>query len=136
MMIDFNKEYENAILRIEAVKEYCIVNKDDQIVKDGFYSEEEAAEWMEQVYGVKHEPKPKPDAGGWILCSGRTPYPSEHIDVKSNTLKRLEIAYETDTIEYIIGYYDGGKWFDKHHNIIKNVIAWKLFLPLPEPYHE
>lgn len=43
------------ILRIEMVNEYCIVNKDNQIIKDGFCSEEEAAEWMEDVYGVKYE---------------------------------------------------------------------------------
>lgn len=46
-------------LRIETVNEYCIVNGKNQIVKDGFYSEEEAAEWLEEVYGVKHEPKPQ-----------------------------------------------------------------------------
>ena len=46
-------------LRIETVDEYCIVDKDNQIIKDGFCSEEEAAKWLEEVYGVKHEPKPK-----------------------------------------------------------------------------
>lgn len=46
-------------LRIETVNEYCIVNGKNEIVKDGFYSEEEATEWLEEVYGVKHEPKAK-----------------------------------------------------------------------------
>lgn len=46
-------------------------------------------------------------------------------------MKRLEIAYMTDTVEYVIGFYDGSKWLNKHHNIIKNVIAWKPFVKLP-----
>lgn len=46
-------------LRIETVNEYCIVDEKNQIIKYGFCSEEEAAKWLEDVYGIKHEPKPQ-----------------------------------------------------------------------------
>lgn len=73
----------------------------------------------------------------WISCSDRMPNTEEYMGFAPiGYLKRLEIAYTTDTVEYLIGFYDGSKWIDKHHNIIKNVIAWKPFSPLPEPYHE
>ena len=42
---------------------------------------------------------------------------------------RLEIAYMTDTIEYVHGYYDGYKWMDKYLNAIKNVVAWRIHEP-------
>ncbi len=46
-------------LRIETVNEYCIVDEKNQIIKDGFCSEEEAAKWLEDVYDIKHEQKPQ-----------------------------------------------------------------------------
>jgi len=74
--------------------------------------------------------------GGWISCSERLPVIAEYMEFEPTPyMKRLEIAYMTDTVNYLIGYYDGDKWMDKHHNIIKNVIAWKTFLKLPEEYH-
>lgn len=74
--------------------------------------------------------------GGWISCSERLPETSEYMEFAPTPyMKRIEIAYMTDTVEYLIGFYDGSKWMDKHHNIIKNVIAWKPFLKLPEAYH-
>lgn len=77
-----------------------------------------------------------PKIGGWIPCSERLPETSEYIEFEPTPyMKRIEIAYMTDTVEYLIGFYDGSKWMDKRHNIIKNVIAWKPFLKLPEAYH-
>lgn len=74
---------------------------------------------------------------GWIYCDEWLPSTVEYMELEpSPHMKRLEIAYMTDTVEYLIGYYDGSKWMDKHHNIIKNVLAWRKFLPLPEKRHE
>jgi len=73
--------------------------------------------------------------GGWTPCKDRLPETSEYMEFEPTPyMKRIEIAYMTDTVEYLIGFYDGSKWMDKHHNIIKNVIAWKPFLKLPEDY--
>lgn len=78
----------------------------------------------------------QPKIGGWIPCSEHLPVTEEYMGFEPTPyMKRLEIAYMTDTVEYLIGHYDGSKWMDKHHNIIKNVIAWKPFLNLPEAYH-
>lgn len=72
---------------------------------------------------------------GWILRDDRLPVTAEYMELEPTPyMKRLEIAYMADTVEYILGFYDGSKWMDKHHNIIKNVIAWKPFVKLPEPY--
>lgn len=77
------------------------------------------------------------DFGRWILCKERLPETAEYMEFEPTPyMKRLEISYVTDTIEYLIGFYDGSKWLDKHHNIIKNLIAWKPFVKLPDPYHE
>lgn len=71
------------------------------------------------------------DFGRWIPCKERLPETAEYMEFEPTPyMKRLEIAYMTDTIEYLIGFYDGSKWLDKHHNIIKNVIAWKPFVKL------
>lgn len=78
----------------------------------------------------------QPKIGGWIPCSVRLPETLEYMEFEPTPyMKRIEIAYMTDTVEYLIGFYDGSKWMDKHHNIIKNVIAWKPFVKLPEAYH-
>lgn len=78
----------------------------------------------------------QPKIGGWIPCSERLPETSEYMEFEPTPhMKRIEISYMTDTVEYLIGFYDGSKWMDKHHNTIKNVIAWKPFLKLPEAYH-
>lgn len=78
----------------------------------------------------------QPKIGGWIPCSERLPETSAYMEFEPTPyMKRIEIAYMTDTVEYLIGFYDGSKWMDKHHNIIKNVIAWKPFLKLPGAYH-
>ena len=70
--------------------------------------------------------------GGWIPVEERSPAGYERIgyDKQGNKyMQRLEIAYMTDTIEYVHGYYDGYKWMDKRHDIIENVVAWKIHKP-------
>lgn len=69
---------------------------------------------------------------GWIPVEERSPAGYERIgyDKQGNKyMHRLEIAYMTDTIEYVHGYYDGYKWMDKRHDIIENVVAWKIHKP-------
>ena len=69
---------------------------------------------------------------GWISVEERSPAGYERIgyDKQGNKyMQRLEIAYMTDTIEYVHGYYDGYKWMDKRHDIIENVVAWKIHKP-------
>lgn len=76
--------------------------------------------------------------GGWIYCTEWMPSITEYSYYPQNVLKRLEIAYMTDTMEYTIGYFDGDKWILKNNLIIENVVAWRKFLPLQkentEPY--
>ena len=75
---------------------------------------------------------------GWISVEERLPEKNEYFvetsggkDFPNGYYKRLEIAYMTDTIEYVHGYYDGYKWMDKYLDTIKNVVAWRIH----EPYH-
>lgn len=67
----------------------------------------------------------------WISVEERVPTESEYLtrhNDGTDTLKRLLVAYQTDTIEYQIGCYDGYKWLTQHGNkVIKDVIAWKPF---------
>src|SRR5699024_4708285 len=65
---------------------------------------------------------------GWISVDERLPEKNEYFvetsgdkDFPNGYYKRLEIAYMTDTIEYVHGYYDGYKWMDKYLDTIKNV---------------
>lgn len=73
-----------------------------------------------------------PTKDGWIPVDERLPTEEEYIggyDRDIPWLKRLEIAYMTDTLVYKHGYYDGFKWFDERHRKIENVIAWKIHDP-------
>lgn len=77
-----------------------------------------------------------PANDGWIPVEERLPEKNEYfVDTSSNKdfpngyYRRLEIAYMTDTIEYVHGYYDGYKWMDKYLNAIKNVVAWRIHEP-------
>lgn len=98
------------------------------------WSKEKEIKWTSEKVISLLESVPK--IGGWIPCSERLPETSEYMEFEPTPhMKRIEISYMTDTVEYLIGFYDGNKWMDKHHNIIKNVIAWKQFLKLPEAYH-
>lgn len=68
----------------------------------------------------------------WIPVEERLPEYGERCgygDEGIQYMKRLEIAYMTDTVEYMHGYYDGYKWTDKRHNIIANVVAWRNHKP-------
>ena len=69
---------------------------------------------------------------GWIPVKERSPAGYERIGydkIGNKYMRRLEIAYMTDTIEYVHGYYDGYKWMDKWYDIIENVVAWKIHEP-------
>ena len=69
---------------------------------------------------------------GWISVEERLPAGYERIGYNERGdkyMRRLEIAYMTDTIEYVHGYYDGYKWMDKHLNTIENAVAWKIHEP-------
>ena len=69
---------------------------------------------------------------GWIPVEERLPKYKERCgndDNGNQYMKRLEIAYMTDTVEYTHGYYDGYKWMDKYHDTIKNVVAWRIHEP-------
>ena len=73
---------------------------------------------------------------GWISVDERLPEKNEYFvetsgdkDFPNGYYKRLEIAYMTDTIEYVHGYHDGYKWMDKYHDTIKNVVAWRIHEP-------
>ena len=68
----------------------------------------------------------------WIPVEERFPVKEEYEGRGFDNepyLRRLEIAYETDTLEYKIGYYDGYKWIDEHYDTINNVVAWKTHVP-------
>lgn len=72
----------------------------------------------------------------WISVDDRLPEKNECFvetsgdkDFPNGYYKRLEIAYMTDTIEYVHGYYDGYKWMDKYLDTIKNVVAWRIHEP-------
>lgn len=81
---------------------------------------------------------------GWIPVDERLPEKNEYFvetsgdkDFPNGYYKRLEIAYMTDTIEYVHGYYDGYKWMDKYLDTIKNVVAWRIHEPYrPERSNE
>ena len=73
---------------------------------------------------------------GWIPVEERLLEKNEYFvetssdkDFPNGYYKRLEIAYMTDTIEYVHGYYDGYKWMDKYLDTIKNVVAWRIHEP-------
>ena len=67
----------------------------------------------------------------WISVEDRLPTQDEYLTHHNDgldTLKRIIIAYMTDTVEYTIGCYDGYKWMNQLGNrVVKDVIAWKPF---------
>ena len=118
-------------LRIETVNEYCIVDEKNQIIKDGFCSEEEAAKWLEDAYGINHEPKPQPKIGGWIPCSERLP--EENINPVTNDFYEYQVTFKSDKVTDVRHYKFGrGHWWNCGQNMDKYVTAWRE--PL-EAYH-
>ena len=102
------------------------------------YKENVNAEAVDICYGMKVAKKiiRKHMNDGWIPVEDRLPEKNEYFvetssdkDFPNGYYKRLEIAYMTDTVEYIHGYYDGYKWMDKWYYIIENVVAWKTHEP-------
>lgn len=68
----------------------------------------------------------------WIPVSMYVPTEKEYmVGVEDDKrFRRLEIAVQTDTIEYFIGYFVGYKWFDKRHRGFEgDVVAWKIHQP-------
>ena len=67
----------------------------------------------------------------WISVEERLPTEDEYLTHHNDgldTLKRITVAYMTDTIEYAIGCYDGYKWMNQLGNKkINDVVAWKPF---------
>lgn len=123
-------------LRIETVNEYCIVDEKNQIIKDGFCSEEEAAKWLEDAYGIKHEPKPQPKIGGWIPCSERLPDKWEDVMIcyyNDREEKHLsDIACLDDNGCWQLLRESGGYF---PYNFKKKITHWRPLPNLPEEYH-
>lgn len=73
----------------------------------------------------------------WIPVSERLPNKDEYTAKAKDGeeyYKWILIAYKTDTVEYEIGYYDGYKWLSElPMRIIKDVVAWMPFFPMPQP---
>lgn len=68
----------------------------------------------------------------WIPVTDRLPRMEECkvVTAGGEYFRRLEVAVQTDTIEYFIGYFDRHKWFDKRHRGFKgDVVAWKIHRP-------
>lgn len=136
IIVDFEDKLECAKIQLEMVNDYA--DKDSLSVKNDilFFGErvERYEEFLESLKSCE-----RPDArldNEWIYCDKRMLSIAEYMELVTPYMKRIEIAYMTDTVEYLIGYYDGGKWLDKHHNIIKNVIAWRAFIPLSDKHYE
>ncbi|WP_066737128.1 DUF551 domain-containing protein [Bariatricus massiliensis] len=84
---------------------------------------------------IKKLVEKQPTVLQWISVSERLPEKTEYLETSDRCeyyMRRFEVAYMTDTIEYTFGYYDGEKWMDKRHGKIENVVAWKLH----EPYRK
>ena len=64
----------------------------------------------------------------WIRVDKRLPRREERMGTrgKDHYLRRLEIAVESDTLEYFLVFYDGYKWFDKFGRTYAGVVAWKI----------
>ncbi len=106
------------------MKNYKVLSADEEVMKaasDTFFRQ--FVEWLNSD---------SIDNSGWISISERVPEKTEYMADTANSkyLRRLEIAVQTDTTEYYIGYFDGYKWFDKRHMAPEGyVVAWKIHQP-------
>lgn len=107
----------------KAIQDYGIVVDKEELIKAlqydrGQYEKGYAAGMLAQ----KSE---------WISVEERLPSEDEyltHHNDRLSSLKRITIAYMTDTVEYTIGCYDGYKWVNQLGNKkIENIVAWKPF---------
>lgn len=82
----------------------------------------------QQLYNAGYR---KEIQGEWISVDERLPTKDEYLTHHNDgldTLKRITVAYMTDTLEYDIACYDGYKWLNQLcTRVIKDVIAWKPF---------
>ena len=108
-----------------------VINRYESVVKEEPGVTKEFVKQCKQV--VKKYEK---NYSGWISLKERMPEKNEYFvetssdkDFPNGYYKCLEIAYMTDTIEYVHGYYDGYKWMDKYLDTIKNVVAWRIHEP-------
>ena len=71
----------------------------------------------------------------WIPVEERLPEREEWIGIKGKEhyLRRMEIAVDSDTIEYFLVFYDGYKWFDKFGRTYAGIKAWKIHEPFIPP---
>lgn len=97
------------------------------------YIDEKATELCYGMTIVKDIIRKHMDNDGWIPVGERLPEEKEwkSYDKKRHCayMKRMEIAYMTDTVEYTHGYYDGYKWMNGRLSTIKNVMAWRVHEP-------
>lgn len=97
-------------------------------MNDGQCGECSRRKWYQKGYEDGEK-----DNDGWISVNERLPEEKEWRGYDENRycayMKRMEVAYMTDTLEYDFGYFDGYKWMDKRYDIIKNVVAWKIHEP-------
>ena len=97
-------------------------------MNDGQCGECSRRKWYQKGYEDGEK-----DNDGWIPVEERLPEEKEWRGYDENRycayMKRMEVAYMTDTLEYDFGYFDGYKWMDKRYDIIKNVVAWKIHEP-------
>ena len=126
------QELENILEEIEAEHPYKVPGNYDS------YSQYNEA-WQDAIDRVRARLEnffKEKENDGWIPVEERMPEKNEYfVDTSSNKefpngyYRRLEIAYMTDTVEYIHGYYDGYKWMDEYLDAIKNVVAWRIHEP-------
>lgn len=73
----------------------------------------------------------------WIPVTERLPEKEEYLAKAKDVTEymvRLLIAYQTDIVQYEIGYFDGHKWLSEMPmRRITDVLAWKPFFLLPDP---
>ena len=116
-------EQENNVYK--AIQEYGVNVDKDELIKALQYDRGQYEKGYVNGYNTGYT------TDKWISVEDRLPSKDEYLTHHNDgidTLRRLTIAYMTDTISYTIGCYDGYKWVNQLGNrIIKDVIAWKPF---------